>query len=47
MPDLVFFVRFGREQDPHAQLAVVFGGTDMVRASGHGGSWFQCPHSAT
>ena len=29
--NLVFFVRLGREQDPHAQLAVVAGGADMVR----------------
>ena len=29
--NLVFFVRFGREQDPHAQLAVIVGGADMVR----------------
>ena len=31
MPDLVLLVRFGPEQDPHAQLAVVVGGADMVR----------------
>jgi hypothetical protein len=30
MPDLAFFVRFGREQDPHAQLAVGVG-ADVVR----------------
>jgi hypothetical protein len=33
-PDLGFFVGFGREQDPHAQLIVIVGGgggADVVR----------------